>query len=381
MKNYLSILHITNSTFGGGAEKQCILLAKSQQELGHKVYLAINQKKTSTNLLLNKQLKIFYLGNHARYNLLLWVKLFFLQRKLNPDITQSWLPNMDIISGLISRFNKKKFIMTERSSKFAYISKKITDFNEEEIILSYNPNSIKMFIDNTLRYYSASYASAIVANSLPGCEYWKGKLPNKNIYKVNNILQDDLNEFNKSSIQNKSDKLQFLIIGSIESHKSPLIILFAARKLIKKYDLKFTYVGNGSKTKLLKRNIEKFKLQSHISVLPYNSSWSNMITNNTAIIQASYFEGQPNTVLEAIAYKIPIILSDIEAHREILDSSSAYFFILDNVESLIIALEKTINDLNQKNRKKINSAFEKVTSYGEKKITDQYLKIYSKTIN
>ena len=39
----------------------------------------------------------------------------------------------------------------------------------------------------------------------------------------------------------------------------------------------------------------------------------------------SRFEGRPNTVLEAVSCGCPVVVSDIAAHREILDEESAVF--------------------------------------------------------
>jgi glycosyltransferase involved in cell wall biosynthesis len=58
-------------------------------------------------------------------------------------------------------------------------------------------------------------------------------------------------------------------------------------------------------------------------------------------VSASRAEGLPNAVLEALACSLPVLLSDIPAHREILALSSAAgeLFSIDRPESLNEAIQ------------------------------------------
>jgi glycosyltransferase involved in cell wall biosynthesis len=58
-------------------------------------------------------------------------------------------------------------------------------------------------------------------------------------------------------------------------------------------------------------------------------------------VSASHAEGLPNAVLEALACGLPVLLSDIPAHREILALSSAAgeLFSIDRPESLNEAIQ------------------------------------------
>jgi glycosyltransferase involved in cell wall biosynthesis len=61
-----------------------------------------------------------------------------------------------------------------------------------------------------------------------------------------------------------------------------------------------------------------------------------------ALISLSRFEGCPNVVLEAMACGCPLVLSDIPAHREILDESSALFADPDDPDGAATALKETL---------------------------------------
>ena len=54
--------------------------------------------------------------------------------------------------------------------------------------------------------------------------------------------------------------------------------------------------------------------------LPAASVWA-LMKKASVFVSLSAYEGCPNTVMEAMACGCPLVLSDIPAHREILDES------------------------------------------------------------
>jgi len=69
--------------------------------------------------------------------------------------------------------------------------------------------------------------------------------------------------------------------------------------------------------------------------------WDLMKRAN-ALVSLSRFEGRPNVVLEAMACGCPLVVSDIPAHREILDERSALFADPDDPAAAAAALKATL---------------------------------------
>jgi glycosyltransferase involved in cell wall biosynthesis len=61
------------------------------------------------------------------------------------------------------------------------------------------------------------------------------------------------------------------------------------------------------------------------------------------IVSANTFEGRPNAVLEAMAAGRPLVVSDIPAHREILDDASAYWADPSDPASIAGAVELVLD--------------------------------------
>ena len=70
------------------------------------------------------------------------------------------------------------------------------------------------------------------------------------------------------------------------------------------------------------------------------------LKSSDVYVSTSKSEGMPNGVLEAMATGLPVILSDIEQHKEILDRDNriGYLYAHDNKEDLSQKMKKIITD-------------------------------------
>ncbi len=93
------------------------------------------------------------------------------------------------------------------------------------------------------------------------------------------------------------------------------------------------------------------------------------------LISMSRYEGNPNVVLEAMAGGCPVILSDISAHREIADVSSALFVPVDDVQALSGAMAELVGDKEAALRR-AESASARVGSMTIEAMADAYDAVY-----
>ena len=62
------------------------------------------------------------------------------------------------------------------------------------------------------------------------------------------------------------------------------------------------------------------------------------------VVSPALFEGSPNVVLEAMAAGVPLVVSDIPEHREILDDAAATIVPARSVEALAAAIVSVLDD-------------------------------------
>ncbi len=144
-------------------------------------------------------------------------------------------------------------------------------------------------------------------------------------------------------------------------------------------------IGAGTSGAYLQQMITDLKLQSKVNVIgEKNRAWMlNNLCNYHILIQPSRYEGFGLTIIEGFAAGLPVLASDIDGPKEIIDTiSSGYLFkngdIKDCANELVKLLklyeEGNINDA-------INQSFEEInTKYSIKVCANKYMLEYSRVM-
>jgi len=116
-----------------------------------------------------------------------------------------------------------------------------------------------------------------------------------------------------------SHKDQFTItsVGLIKI-KNPFTVFEAFRQLNDPQS-KLVIIGEGTLKPFLAQEVEKFDLQKQVQLtgmIPRDKVFENF-TQADLFVSASWGEGLPVAVMEAMACRRPVLLSDIPPHREI----------------------------------------------------------------
>jgi glycosyltransferase involved in cell wall biosynthesis len=257
----------------------------------------------------------------SNYDLYLLWQLVRLICGIKPDIIQTWVLQMDILGGMAARLRHIPWIFREPSSAMAYVSN----------------------WKHRLRVKVGSGAIAIVSNSRGGDEYWKTNQPNSRRYIVPNALPVQEIERVISDLPPglaKSEVPIVLYVGRLASSKSArknLKYLFEALAYImKKREVLGVICGDGPQRSELETLRHKLGLDECIKFtgyLPSASVWA-LMKKASVFVSLSAYEGCPNTVMEAMACGCPLVLSDIQAHREILDQSCALFVKASDIQQI-----------------------------------------------
>lgn len=132
------------------------------------------------------------------------------------------------------------------------------------------------------------------------------------------------------SLMNEKDIIPFdkrfnnriVCVGRIEEQKNYETIIYG----IKGTDFKIDIFGEGT----LKSHILQLSREQNVDVkfkgIVDNSELKEMLKNYKYYLTASKFEGNPKSVLEAMAAGCLIIASDIKNHREFLNSENSILF-------------------------------------------------------
>jgi len=361
----MRILHLIPTLSGGGAERQLSYLASELVRMGHDVHVAYSnggpQKPKLPGVALHQ------LKTRSNYDPFLLWQLVRLTRRIKPDLIHTWILQMDILGGIAARLNRIPWILRESSSASTY------------------PPTWK----NRLRVRIGSSASAIVSNSSGGDEYWKTQLLHSRRHVVSNgLLVPEIDRIEAALPPGltKPEAPIVLYVGRLSTDCSGIknlkTFLEALACVRQKQEVLGILCGKGPQRSELELLRDELRLDADVHFtghLPATSIWA-LMKKASVFVSLSAYEGCPNSTMEAMACGCPLVLSDIPAHREILDESSAHFVDPINVPVAAAAIEQALNDQDDSKRRAF-IAKQKSKRWSVEKMARDYEKVYGQVIS
>lgn len=209
--------------------------------------------------------------------------------------------------------------------RWSWFAKKILKLGE---MMSAMNTDFRIMVSNELkRYYQDVYGvnSSCIYNGVPAIE------------------KAELNTLSRKFGLKKDQ--YFLFVGRLVPEKAPHLLIQAFSQINTPY--KLVIVGDSPETP------EYVNYLKNISCVNPNIIFTSYLrgeekaeaySNALAYVSSSTLEGHPITVLEAMAYSLPILISDIPPHLEILNFYTGEYlpsFKTNDVEACRKALMKT----------------------------------------
>ena len=232
-----------------------------------------------------------------------------LVRALRPAVVQTWLPVMDLVGGAVARTLGVPWVASERSLPSAY------------------PGSATMWLRNRWLVH----ADAVVSNSLAADAWWAGRLSPRVLRRVipNGLPLDEL-----AALPPAEDALLFglgrerplvVCVGRVDAGKNVDNLLAALARIVREGPADALLLGDGVLLPRVRARIEAEGLAGRIAAPGYVAAAPAILKRAALFVSLSRYEGMPNAVMEAAAVGCPALLSDIAAHRAVLDAESAAF--------------------------------------------------------
>lgn len=175
----------------------------------------------------------------------------------------------------------------------------------------------------------------------------------------------------------------FLFLARLVKDKNPHYLISAFRK-INNRGYKLVIAGDNPADRMFVNELRDLAGDNSDIVFTgaiYGEEKDVLLRNAFAFCLPSTIEGLSIALLEAMSYKLPIIASNIQANKEVLDKNSALWIKPEDIISLKDALEYAVNNPEVlKNMVKLN--YSKVKNkYTWDKVAIKYLKHVEKIIN
>lgn len=281
----------------GGAGNSIIKMCNKLNKKKYNIYLISIGKNYYKNSI--KRKNIFFFEMNISRTLFSYFELRKIVRKIistnqAKNIFISNIHYTNIISVLcLRKITYLKLILVERTS--------LSELRMYRSIFDYIKNTlIKLLIKILYRF-----ADKVISNS-----YTVGSdlkiLTNK---KVEVINPPSIKKIEKFKNKDFKKNLNILYVGRLSWEKGVNLII-KALPLLKFNNYKLWIVGIGSEYNFLKKLSTTLKLNNKVKFFGYKSNTSFYYKKANLFINSSFFEGQPNALIEAINFSLPVICSD-----------------------------------------------------------------------
>ena len=302
----MKVLHCIPGMGGGGAERQLAYLAGPLAKRGWEVHVALGAGGSNLPRLKEGGAVVHRLTASSNHDPRLGWQLAKVFRRVRPDIVQVWFVQMEVLAGAISELFRVPRVISERSSVLAY------------------PPTIK----NRLRVAIARTADAIVSNSAAGDAYWEGRVSRGVArFVIHNALPLEEIAAARPAVPGglavKAGDALVLFAGRFAPEKNLASMLTALGDIVKRPRTVGVLCGDGPLRGEVQQKIGADGLGDRIFTPGYVADLWPLMKRADVVVAVGLFEGRPNVVLEAMAAGRPLVVSDIPAHREILDAGSA----------------------------------------------------------
>jgi glycosyltransferase involved in cell wall biosynthesis len=352
----LRILHLIPSLEGGGAERQVAYLAAAQSRAGHDVHIASVRHGQHARAVTDAGVHHHILKSGGNHDPLLVPRVLALFRELRPDVVQTWLLQMDVLGGLAALTSRSRWVLTERTSGVFY------DFPTARV-----------------RRWLGARASAIVANSDGGLAYWNGA-PQAVLTVIRNGLPLETIRATPVSAEARSLVPLVLFAGRFSEEKNVLTLVEALKRVVPATGARAMLCGEGPQRELIEAAVTAAGLGDSVGVVGYREDLWSWMKAASAFVSLSRFEGCPNTVLEAMACGCPLVVSDIPAHRELLDESCALLVNAAEPDAIAAALKSAITDCDTA-RRRAEVAAARVQSFSMERVAAAYEALYHRLLH
>lgn len=220
-----------------------------------------------------------------------------------------------------------------------------TPLKELEIYFGIN-DFLKKTVIKILIHFFYNRFDKIICNS----KYLGNYLKEKYGFKSNTIYPPSIITLKKCNF-NKKYKLpkiiQITTVCRLSKEKNIKNIIYALDYLKEKKNLKLNIIGNGPEKNYLKNLTRELNIHKNVKFYGYKSKVDKFLSKSHLYLNTSFFEGFPNSVVEAVNHCVPVISAQSHGGiNEILIKGKGGTIYYSDYKDLADYLKKFLNNPN-----------------------------------
>lgn len=349
----------------GGRERRFVQLVKGLNKFGYTDLFLINTRNIiEYREILDYSIHVEFIDRHKKN---FYFKLLKRINEIRPDIVQPWIDVNAAHLDLVYYFLKKRPV---------YISSFIADCN-------YVKHSFVSKVAMRIAYKLSNY---VISNSKAGLDNYCVK-GNKRVCIYNGYDFERLNKIGKKDIRKElgiATKYVVSMIARMQTNKDFSMYIQSAIKILsRRNDVTFLAVGGGPMQAVLQKEVP-IDLKNKIIFTGnrddvdeiYHITDISVLCSNASV----HGEGISNTILESMAFGIPVVATNGGGTVEIVDNSTGFLILPKDIDSLSEKISFLLD--NKDLRIKMGKAAEyKIKNcFSLEYMTKQYIDLYNKSI-
>ncbi|HEX3083078.1 MAG TPA: glycosyltransferase family 4 protein [Pyrinomonadaceae bacterium] len=184
--------------------------------------------------------------------------------------------------------------------------------------------------------------------------------------------------------QTQSRPLRLLFVGWLDREKGVFELIEACRQLSATHHFELNLVGEGNASEAIRELVARHKLEDVVTF----SGWLSVTEVETALAEADVFvlpswvEGLPNAMIEAMAARLPVIVSAVGNIPDVVvDGRDALLIPPQDIPSLRAALARVLEDEPLRRQLADHGFVLAERQFGAEQAADRILDVVHKMIN
>ncbi len=237
------------------------------------------------------------------------------------------------LNSYIKQYKKDSIVFSMQSHIPAIIVSKLNGIkisirNSEEPLgaTKYADNKFLALLVLLLKIIFYNFSDQIIAISKKSENSLKKLVLFKN--KVHLILNPYLKKIYKIKKRKKNKYFYILSVGRITKQKNFDLLIDCIANLSKRYkNIRLTIIGNGDQYDLIKNKTSNYNF---INLIKWKKNLKKFFLKSDLFILPSFYEGLPNTLIDAVNYEVPSIATDVSGVKDILINGKGGLIVPNN---------------------------------------------------
>ncbi len=317
----ITIVHLSNSLGGGGAEQMVFQLA-NQSHPNHKtIVISLSSLNTIAHKFTEQQIEVHYL-NITSFK--------------NASLPQG----LKLLHEIIKDYENVIFHCHQYHGGLLGI---LYNFKYKRVPIAYtmHTNKVKSLSRRWILFLTKPFRKKDIIFS---------KTSNKWYLKNCEIIPNGVDFEGYKQIQNRqvdtSKPFVFLYLGRLSTPKNPLALVDICKtlKTLSTNNFELHIVGDGHLAEHLKSKIHDERLESHFKLFGFQNNIKSYLEASNCLILPSIREGMPVAVIEAAASKLPVIATPVGSIPDFLNLENAY---VTNIEQFADKMNRVMTNYSE----------------------------------